>query len=234
MYSFNSRIRYSETDDKGQLTIPGLINYFQDCSTFHSEEVGQGLMTLKEKNRAWIIIYWQIEIVRLPKLAEEITVSTMATGAKGLCAKRNFYMSDKEGNILARADSIWVLMDTKRMRPTKIMPEDIQAYTKEDPLPMEEKKRKVDLPEIMEEYPEILISKEHIDTNGHVNNCRYIQMVFQLLKKEIKTTGLRVEYVKSAVEGDTIYPKIAVEEKRIVAGLFDTKDRPYAIVEIVC
>ncbi len=234
MYSFDSRIRYSETDDKGQLTIPGLINYFQDCSTFHSEEAGQGIAELKEKNRAWIIVYWQIEILRLPKLAEEVTTCTLATGMKGMCAKRNFYMKDKEGKMLAQADSIWVLMDTKRMRPTKITLEDIQSYTMEEPLPMEEKKRKIDLPESMEDYPEILVGKEHIDTNGHVNNCRYVQMVFQMLHKEVKPVELRVEYARSAVEGDTICPKIAVEENRIVAGLLDTKGRSYAIVEIVC
>ncbi len=234
MYSFDSRVRYSETSENGELTIPGLINYFQDCSTFHSEKVGQGIKTLKEKNRAWIIVYWQIEILRLPKLAEEITTYTMATGMKGLCAKRNFYMKDKEGEVLARADSIWVLMDTKRMRPTKITPEDIRPYSKDEPLSMEEKSRKIDLPENMKECPPIQVGKEHIDTNGHVNNCRYIQMVFQLLNEDVKPVGLRVEYVKSAVEGDMICPKIAVEENRIVAGLLDTKGRPYAIVEIVC
>ena len=36
-YSFTSRIRYSEIGEDGCLTLPGLINYFQDCSTFQSE-----------------------------------------------------------------------------------------------------------------------------------------------------------------------------------------------------
>ncbi len=30
-YSFTSRIRYSEIGEDGNLTLPGLINYFQDC-----------------------------------------------------------------------------------------------------------------------------------------------------------------------------------------------------------
>ena len=33
---------YSEIDHRDQLTLPALINYFQDCSTFHSEDVGMG------------------------------------------------------------------------------------------------------------------------------------------------------------------------------------------------
>ena len=39
MYEFNSRVRYSEIDHHGTLTLPALINYFQDCSTFQSEDV---------------------------------------------------------------------------------------------------------------------------------------------------------------------------------------------------
>ena len=30
-YSFNSRVRYSETGENGKLTLPGVLNYFQDC-----------------------------------------------------------------------------------------------------------------------------------------------------------------------------------------------------------
>ena len=33
MYAFDSRIRYSETDSEGYLTLDALLNYFQDCST---------------------------------------------------------------------------------------------------------------------------------------------------------------------------------------------------------
>ena len=32
-YSFTSRIRYSEIGEDGNLTLPGLINYFQDFHT---------------------------------------------------------------------------------------------------------------------------------------------------------------------------------------------------------
>ena len=38
-YSFNSRVRYSETGENGKLTLPGVLNYFQDCCTFHAEKI---------------------------------------------------------------------------------------------------------------------------------------------------------------------------------------------------
>ena len=40
MYSYNARIRYSECSSDRQLTLPALINLFQNCSSFHSEDAG--------------------------------------------------------------------------------------------------------------------------------------------------------------------------------------------------
>lgn len=48
-YSFDSRIRYSEIGEDGRLTLHGILNYFQDCSIFHSELVGRGLDNLEDK-----------------------------------------------------------------------------------------------------------------------------------------------------------------------------------------
>ena len=33
-YSFESRVRFSEIGEKGCLTLPGVLDYFQDCCTF--------------------------------------------------------------------------------------------------------------------------------------------------------------------------------------------------------
>ena len=52
MYSFDSRVRYSETDETGKLTVLGLINYMQDCSTFHSADVGVGVEVLEARHKA--------------------------------------------------------------------------------------------------------------------------------------------------------------------------------------
>ena len=54
-YSFTSRIRYSEIGEDGNLTLPGLINYFQDCSTFQSEAIGEGVAELKKRGCAWVL-----------------------------------------------------------------------------------------------------------------------------------------------------------------------------------
>ena len=49
MYRFESRVRFSEIDHTEMMTLPALVNYFQDCSTFQSEDLGVGIDYLKEK-----------------------------------------------------------------------------------------------------------------------------------------------------------------------------------------
>ena len=49
-YSFNSRVRYSETGENGKLTH---LNYFQDCCTFHAESVGLGGDVLKARDSSF-------------------------------------------------------------------------------------------------------------------------------------------------------------------------------------
>ena len=39
MYYFTSKVRYSETDEMGKLTLQAILDYFQDVSTFQSEEL---------------------------------------------------------------------------------------------------------------------------------------------------------------------------------------------------
>ena len=112
MYSFESRIRYSEVDQNQELSVTGIINYLQDCSTFQSEDLNLGVTYLQEHHRAWWLSSWQIVIERYPRLGEEIIVSTWPYDFKGIYGYRNFTICDKKGHYLVKANSIWFFFDT--------------------------------------------------------------------------------------------------------------------------
>ena len=68
MYEFDSRVRYSETDVQGRMTWLALMDYFQDCSVFHSEAVNLGVEVWTDAQKAWILSSWQICLNRMPRL----------------------------------------------------------------------------------------------------------------------------------------------------------------------
>ena len=231
MYEFNSRVRYSEIDHHGTLTLPALINYFQDCSTFQSEDVGLGTEVLKEEKRAWILSYWQGIAERYPALGERITIGTFPTEFKGLFGNRNFYIKDERGNMIAKAYSVWVFLDTETGRPVRPEEKDIKPYGMGEALDMPYEGRKISLPEETEVLEAFPVRRYHIDTNEHVNNCQYVQMALEFLPADRQFRQIRVEYKKSAVLGDVIYPKRSREEERTVIELCAENGRPYAVVE---
>lgn len=117
MYTFDSRIRYSETDETGALSLLGVINYMQDCSTFQSEDIGLGVEYLEKKKRAWLLSSWRIVIDRYPVLGERIKIGTWATSSKGIYGYRDFVLMDQEGNYLVKAESVWFFCDTEKNDP---------------------------------------------------------------------------------------------------------------------
>lgn len=230
-YTFDSRIRFSEVDHTKRITLPGIINYFQDCSTFHSESLGVGIDYCTEHKRAWILSSWQVVVERYPELGESVRVSTWATDFKGLYGIRNFCMQDGNHQNVAYANSMWVYMDVEKGRPVKPDAAEIELYGIGEPLEMEYAPRKIALPKEVWQMEAFPVRKYHIDTNEHVNNCQYVQMALEVLPEETEIGNLRVEYKKSAVYGDMIYPKLAMEEERTVVELCDEAGKPYAVVE---
>lgn len=142
MYQFNSRIRYSEVDSSGSLSMESLLDYFQDCSTFHSEDLGVGVEYLTKRHLAWVMSSWQIVADRYPRLGERVVIGTAPYELKGFFGYRNFLMETEEGERLACANTLWTLMDMENMRPAKPTAKMLEAYVMEEKLPMDYAPRK--------------------------------------------------------------------------------------------
>lgn len=231
MYCFNSRVRYSEVDIHKRLDITSIINYFQDCSTFQSEDIGLGLDYLEKEHKAWLLNSWQIVIHRFPSLGETITVGTWAYDFKSMYGYRNFIMKDANDTVYAVANSIWVLMDTSTNRPIKIQPNDVEKYHSEEKYDMIYEPRKIDIPKNLEILPCFSVISANLDTNKHVNNGQYIKMAEEYLPDDFPIGQMRAEYRMSAVMGDLIVPKRSVSDQLCTISLTNTSGIPFAVVE---
>lgn len=219
MYSFNSRIRYSEGDSEGKLTLLSLLNYFQDCSTFQSEDAGRGIAYLKKTHTVWVLSSWQIVVERYPEVCEHVEIGTFPYEFKGFLGNRNFYMKSADGAYLAKANSLWSLLSTDTMKPVIPTAEMICGYDLGERLDMEYAPRKVLLPAGAEGKAPIVVKKHHLDTNHHVNNGQYINMAAEYLPEGLDICQLRAEYKKQAFLEDVLYPYVAESEKKYTVSL---------------
>lgn len=233
MYKLESKIRYSESNSDSRLTYHALLNYLQDSSTLHSEELGESGAQLFAQNMAWILSFWQICIEEMPKTSENVTVSTWPYHTKGLFGLRNFCMENGSGDVIVKANSIWVLIDPRTGRPIRITDEVSSHYPDEPKLEMDYCDRKIAVPEEYEEKEAIVVPKYFIDTNNHMNNAKYVMVAEEYLPEDFQVKEIRVEYKTAAVLGDTIVPRVTVQGNEVTVVLVDKDGKAYATVLFV-
>lgn len=233
MYFFDSRIRYSESDCGGRLSMASLLNYFQDCSTFQSEDLGVGVGYMEENHVVWVLSSWQIVVNRYPKLCEEVRIGTLPYGFKSFLGYRNFIMQTREGEQLAIANSLWSLLDQNTGKPTLPTDRMLECYRLEEKLPMDYAPRKIALPKGGSRKEPIIVKKQHLDTNHHVNNGRYVDIAMEFLPENFEIGQMRAEYKKQAFLEDILYPCVAEDEAACVVNLADAEGRTYVSVEFL-
>ena len=233
MYNYQSRIRYSELDETGHLKMESLLDYFQDCSTFHSEDLGLGVEYLKDRHMVWVMSSWQIVVERYPKLGEVVTIGTAPYDFKGFIGYRNFLMTDQDGNRLACANSIWSLLDTESFKPIKPSDEMMKAYTLENKLEMDYAPRKILIPENAQRREAVQIRAHHLDTNHHVNNGQYVRIAIDSLMQKYPIKQLRAEYRKQVYLNDVLIPYVSMtQDEKYVVALKDQDENICCIVEL--
>jgi medium-chain acyl-[acyl-carrier-protein] hydrolase len=234
MYTFSGRIRYSETNQEGYLKIESLIDYFQDCSTFQSEDLGIGIEYLTRDHLAWMVNAWQLDILRLPRLGERIVVGTSPYELKGFMGLRNFMLETADGERLVSANSIWSLFNMEKGVPERVTQKIASSYELAPKFDMEYLPRKIAVPEeggVPEK--EILITEQFLDSNHHVNNGQYVRLAMAFCPKGQAVSRVRVEYKKQAYLGEIIVPVVFRRpEGKTLICLNSPAKETYACVEL--
>jgi len=74
-----------------------------------------------------------------------------------------------------------------------------------------------------------VITEHQIDTNHHVNNEEYVKLAMDILRIK-NPRQVRVEYKKSALLGNVIYPRVFTERSEKTVVLADEDGSPYSVV----
>lgn len=233
MYTWDGRVRFSEIGEDKRLTLDGILNYFQDSSTFHSEDVGNGMEVVEGLKRVWVLSSWQIVVNEYPKMGEYIKLGTWPYDFNRFFGGRNFIMYGDDGRVLAYANSLWTYLNSENGRPTRVEDEVVSRYELELKYEMEYADRKIALPDEMEEKSSFPVEVYHLDTNHHVNNGQYVKMAGAYLPKDFEIAQMRAEYKKSALLGDLICPKVALDDKKVIVSLEDEAGNAFTVVEFL-
>ena len=231
-YYFDSRVRYSETDENMRLSVGSLLDYFQDCSAMHIEDRGVGVGYLRERGLAWVVVSWQIDISRMPVLGDPLRIGTWAYAFQAFFGKRNYTLESPSGEEYARASCNWVLMNMKKGRPAAVGEEMARIIGTAPKLDMPECSRKIHPPQNGLKQPDhIVIGRQDVDTNHHLNNARSVAIASGYLPVDFRYRSIRAEYRTQGRLGDEMFSVIAKTDDAIYVILEDAKGNPYIVTE---
>ena len=204
--------------------FPGLMFCIQETSIRHTESTDYKMQWYVENMKGWILTNWHIEVSRMPKWDETITVSTWPSKFKGIQAERSFEVKDAAGNRLASAVSGWVFMDLAQRRPVKPQPELLEGYGEVDE-PVHETAFAMGEREgyNLVSTREMTVTRRDTDTNEHANNVRYIEWAFDDIPEEIYTklnpATVKVAYKRECKAGDRLVLDCLVRGDEVIISM---------------
>ncbi|MDE6620315.1 MAG: acyl-[acyl-carrier-protein] thioesterase [Lachnospiraceae bacterium] len=231
MYTYEMNAGYSVMDASLRMTIPAILDCFQDAAIFEAENGCITVGYLYDRHVAWLLNSWQIVIDRRPKLNERIRVATAPYDFRGFLGYRNFMMTGEDGVVIVRAASIWTLIDTEKHCPSRPTQEMQDGYVLEPRLEMAYAPRKIVLLGDGEAQERFRVRKYQIDSNQHMNNVEYVKLAMETLPEETVIRELRAEYRKAARCGDEVIAVVVCSEGKHQVALKDSTGDIYAVVE---
>lgn len=210
-YSKEYEINYYDVDYNLKCKLPSIVNFFCDIGNRQSESLGDTIERLTEKNMAWVFYKYDITILDYPKYRDIVTIETFPLAFNKFYAHRGYNVKNQDGKVLAKGIALFFLIDINRRRPMRIPNEEIELYESQEingkTIDMDEieKIERLDCNKIFD------IRYSDIDSNGHVNNSKYMEWAIESVPLEVvKNHELR--RIKVVFEKETIYGhKVNVE-----------------------
>ena len=206
-FEYSMKIPFDMSDVNGYIKIPQLILLSLQVSGMQSIELGMSDMYILENyNLVWIITDYNMKIDRLPVFDEKITIETYAMSHNRLFCYRAFNIKDEAGNTIIEMVATFVLMDRDTRKVHPVMSEITDAFDSEFSKTMIRGPRFKELEGGVEQ--EYRVRFYDLDMNGHVNNSKYLDWVFEVMGADFLTQHIpkkvHLKYVKEVLAGGLI------------------------------
>lgn len=223
MYEMSCKVRFSETDRNGVMSMNGLLRLFQDVGYAHALERGFGLEYTGRTRCTWYLLSWQIEAFRMPRAGEEITLRTCIYDMRASLAHKSIAMYDRGGGCLAVGDTMWVYVNVDRQEPAEPdedtaagwLPEDFggriveNCRTEDRAVPMS---RRIRVPVDGKRLGDCVTEGYILDTNGHANNVRLTELAMRLAGADNGScVRLRAEFKEQVKAQSVICPVLKTD-----------------------
>ena len=206
IYQANFKITERDVDCFGRLLPARILSYAQEVAGMHSTELTVGYDVLARQRMFWAVTRHKVQVTRLPRLGETIHVETWPMPPTRVAFPRSMVAYDAQGREVFRSISLWVLMDldTRNM----ILPGK-SGISLVGTLRGNELAVPLGLPaKLLKNTRSRQVCFTDLDRNGHMNNCRYLDWICDLIPsiyhKDHEIREFTVCYLSEAREGQQL------------------------------
>ncbi|MFA5972919.1 MAG: acyl-ACP thioesterase domain-containing protein [Lentimicrobiaceae bacterium] len=203
------KITTADTDMFSRVRAGAFVNLLIQSAINSAESLGFGFDELREQRLFWVLSRLTIEINNPLILNHETEVETWPKTIDRLLYTRDFIIRDIEQNIIARATSGWLAIDTQTKKP-KI----INGLQAEMFVHLKEKHGINELPEKLPTTHEGDSFTVHsgyfdFDLNKHVTSTRYIDWMMDTFPVDFHSNNfpkkISINFMKETLPGDSIH-----------------------------
>ena len=215
--SKNWEINFTQCTPNGFLKYTDLCNILQLTAAAHSEIGGISFSDMQEFDQAWVLSRMRVEISKLPKSGDIVTVKTWIHSLENSRSIRALEMYVNEEKIVG-CETFWVVFNTKiRRHEALVLPfEHFELYP--------EKRAtlksfsKINFNHEKEIVFEKKVFLSDLDIVNHVNNVKYLEWCLDLVDPKIilnqKVESFEMNFLKELSLKDEviIHENISEEE----------------------
>lgn len=177
-------VNFMQCSPNGDLRYTELCNMLQLTAAAHSESGGFSFVDMQQFNQAWVLSRMRLEITKLPKWKDKITIKTWINSLENSRSVRALEVSIA-GEKYIGAETFWAVFNTKSRRPEGMaLPHDhCEKYpdVRATLLPFS----KIEIDGTQELVFERKVVLSDLDIVNHVNNVKYLEWCMDLVDEDI-------------------------------------------------
>ena len=233
MYTLNYKVTTSTCDNNGKLKLYSALQMMQDCSEMWIDSEPTARKFFLDNNMTQLLATRQVEVMRVPRFKEDLTVTTSIYEVMPMYGFRNTFIRDAQGQPCYRTWSMGAFVDLATGKLARLSDDTIASLTLEPKQEMNYRGRRIILPKqdgtVM---GPVRVMRADIDYNRHMNNANYVRIAMELLPEGFEVKDMRVEYRIAAKQGDLLTPTLYPTAGGFIVAL-DIDGEPSAIIEFL-
>lgn len=199
------KILFHDTDKNGLIYPSSLFVYLQETAQMHIASLGSSSESMHENDgEGFWLTRICLDMTGEIHAYDEIEVETWASSdSRGFSFNRCFRVL-KDGEVVCNAYSVWVLMRLSDMKPIPVKDWHTEI-TRDNPVkPNAPLHLRIPAEVTLQKVGERSVLYSDIDINGHMNNTRYPNVIFDLLPTHGRLSELTINYLHEATEGEKL------------------------------